>query len=374
MAIRVPATMGKIIHIGRAGENLATIVTFDVSDWIADFGSGGTFNLYVEQGSGNIYPQEIETNGSTVEWNVTSTNTAVVGLGKCELFYNKNNVVVKSAIYDIVVTDSLDASAAGEPPTPIKSWLDNIVEMTDKINNAYQYAEQASAAVDWIENMEVDAETGGPGTLAEAATTSDENGLTINFTIPRGTVFWTTSVNPTFQSNYYSFERDNLSGPQNADPFVEDFILCNDYLYKISEITLSEVRASSSSRIYIKGEVGNTGSPAGFGTISVTVDSNTGSPTALVTSNGPDTAKNLNFSFFGLKGERGERGTGLQISGTYASQQNLPTPASALVGNVYIAGSPGNYWYVTKNGTYYSWTDGGPISGTSITLVDWTES
>jgi len=47
MAIKVPATSGEVVHIGRYGEHHATIVTFDVSEWIQEFGNTGTFYLYV---------------------------------------------------------------------------------------------------------------------------------------------------------------------------------------------------------------------------------------------------------------------------------------------------------------------------------------
>lgn len=53
---------------------------------------------------------------------------------------------------------------------------------------------------------------------------------------------------------------------------------------------------------------GVVGPAAGFGEITVTVDETTGTPNATVTPSGPDTAKELKFSFSGLKGEKGETG------------------------------------------------------------------
>ena len=51
----VYANSSDIIHIGRVGENKATTVAFDVTDWIKDFGNEGNFQLLVEKDS-EIYP------------------------------------------------------------------------------------------------------------------------------------------------------------------------------------------------------------------------------------------------------------------------------------------------------------------------------
>lgn len=62
-----------------------------------------------------------------------------------------------------------------------------------------------------------------------------------------------------------------------------------------------------------QGPKGDTGDAAGFGTMTVTVDNTSGTPSAQVTSDGPDTAKNFTIAFSGLKGEKGDKGdTGSQ--------------------------------------------------------------
>lgn len=53
------------------------------------------------------------------------------------------------------------------------------------------------------------------------------------------------------------------------------------------------------------GDTGATGAAAGFGTITASVDANTGTPSVDVTASGPDTAKVLDFQFHNLKGETG---------------------------------------------------------------------
>ena len=59
-----------------------------------------------------------------------------------------------------------------------------------------------------------------------------------------------------------------------------------------------------------KGDNGPAGTPAGFGEIVATVDNSTGIPNVTVTTSGTNEAKNFTFAFTGLKGEKGDTGSG----------------------------------------------------------------
>lgn len=48
---------------------------------------------------------------------------------------------------------------------------------------------------------------------------------------------------------------------------------------------------------------GDSGDSAGFGAVTASVDNTSGTPTVTVTTSGPNTAKNINFAFSGIKGE-----------------------------------------------------------------------
>lgn len=56
------------------------------------------------------------------------------------------------------------------------------------------------------------------------------------------------------------------------------------------------------------GTNGKDGAAAGFGTVTVTVDNNTGTPKATVTTSGTNAAKNFAFEFKNLKGAKGDKG------------------------------------------------------------------
>lgn len=252
MAITIFATPGKAINLGRAGENLATTVKFYVKDWMDEFGVvepeqeveennttqyQGLFTLFVQQNGIGYYVQSLvedeaeNLEGDYVEWNVTSANTATVGMGKCELQYIVNEIIVKSIIYDIIVTTSLDVEAQGDIPDPIESWLNEVSQMTQQIANASEYAdlaeryakgtsneaavqegtagyhdnskyykelaesakntavaaaEEAEAYDTRVKNMTASATTGEPGTEAAVAVTKTTTAWQLQFTIPRG--------------------------------------------------------------------------------------------------------------------------------------------------------------------------------------------
>ena len=57
-----------------------------------------------------------------------------------------------------------------------------------------------------------------------------------------------------------------------------------------------------------QGETGETGDPAGFGDVTASVDNSVGTPSVVVTASGPNTAKDLDFAFHNLKGDKGDTG------------------------------------------------------------------
>lgn len=58
-----------------------------------------------------------------------------------------------------------------------------------------------------------------------------------------------------------------------------------------------------------QGPKGETGTAAGFGTPTATVDANVGNPSVTITTSGANTAKVFNFAFKNLKGQKGDTGS-----------------------------------------------------------------
>lgn len=105
MGIKVYAETGKLIHIGRMGENLATTVVFDVSSQLQSLGSGGDFTLLVLQDKELIEVElELAENTTYLEWDITADYTPKEGKGKCQLIYEVGEKISKTDIYEIIVT------------------------------------------------------------------------------------------------------------------------------------------------------------------------------------------------------------------------------------------------------------------------------
>lgn len=71
----------------------------------------------------------------------------------------------------------------------------------------------------------------------------------------------------------------------------------------------------------LKGNPGQDGDAAGFGTVSATVDGNVGTPGVSVQTSGPNTAKNMVFQFTNLKGETGVTSVVATVDNTSGSPQ-----------------------------------------------------
>lgn len=111
------------------------------------------------------------------------------------------------------------------------------------------------------------------------------------------------------------------------------------------------------------------GDNAGFGTISATVDDQTGTPSVDASWDGPDTAKNLTFAFHNLKGAKGDKGDPFSIYRTFGSVDEMNSgfasdgvPSGAFViittsdpeeednGKVYVKGDSA-YQFITDMST-----------------------
>ena len=72
-----------------------------------------------------------------------------------------------------------------------------------------------------------------------------------------------------------------------------------NYVTQVQEQTQKEIEQVAK---------GADGKDAGFGSVTASVDNNTGTPSVIVTTSGDNTAKNFNFEFHNLKGATGQAG------------------------------------------------------------------
>lgn len=121
--IEIKAVPGKLIMLGKQGENLARGVIFDVSGVRAEFGDG-TFRLSAKRpGEAEAYPATVTETGDTVVWALTGADTQNAGRGQCELAYYAGETRLKTWTYDTAIAKSL----TGSPKTdPYDEFLDEV--------------------------------------------------------------------------------------------------------------------------------------------------------------------------------------------------------------------------------------------------------
>ena len=121
--IKIKAVPGKLIMLGKQGENLAREVIFDVSGVRAEFGDGA-FRLSAKRpGEADAYPATVTETGDTVVWALTGADTQNAGRGQCELAYYAGETRLKTWTYDTAIAKSL----TGSPKTdPYDEFLDEV--------------------------------------------------------------------------------------------------------------------------------------------------------------------------------------------------------------------------------------------------------
>ncbi len=162
--IEITAVPGKVLMLGRQGENLARKVIFSVSGVRAEFGDGA-FRLSARRaGESNVYPAAVTENGDTVEWSLTSADTQNAGRGSCELAYYAGDVRLKTWVYDTAVAKSL----TGSPETdPYDEFLDEVNRLAAEAAISQREAKNSENAA---KNSEENAKAS-----EDAAKTSENN-------------------------------------------------------------------------------------------------------------------------------------------------------------------------------------------------------
>lgn len=191
------AVPGEPLPLGRRYEHNATVVEFDISAWIEEFGAGSVRLLHQRQGDAAPYPVEIvrtdrdgalnAESGALVLWHVSRTDTAQrCQYGKAELRYyagteGAEEFLVKSDVYKTVVLDALGASLA-DAPEGEEDWLAALLgavnEMEGSVSAAQTAADNAQSAASAAAD---DANTAYAAAIAaraaqEAAESAAENG------------------------------------------------------------------------------------------------------------------------------------------------------------------------------------------------------
>ena len=144
--IQLPSS--KILEWGKQGENKATRLSVDVSEFIKL--SEGTIAVSCCRPDGKKYPHDCTINDTTVEIELNSYDTQVCGILTIVVSWMCGERIVKSETYCGEISRSI--STSGEKPTPPFDGL--IEQVSNAAIKAKESADRAEAAADRAENIE----------------------------------------------------------------------------------------------------------------------------------------------------------------------------------------------------------------------------
>lgn len=94
-----------ILLLGKVGENLATKVVFDASEW---YDGSGIFQLLVKRADEEMLTATIEQNEGVISWLIPAAEIGAAGYGEIELNYIVGEARMKSARVDTRVFSSIE--------------------------------------------------------------------------------------------------------------------------------------------------------------------------------------------------------------------------------------------------------------------------
>ena len=131
------------ILLGRMGENEATQVVWDVSDWLEEYPGAAIALINQVPNSNEEYPVVISApEDGKVKWTVGGAELLVEGYGNCTLEAVVGNTVAKKHIWRTRILPGM--GQPGEAPDPWDSWITEFARMTGEAQDAEEDAEEAA--------------------------------------------------------------------------------------------------------------------------------------------------------------------------------------------------------------------------------------
>ena len=132
-------TGSNTVFIGRRGENLFRVISFDV----ASLGDGQITAMFLRPGEALASPVNVEAENGIATWSPSAWATQIAGVGKIEFRVSRpEDVLGKTVIYYCQIANSLNAGDA-PPPSVDPDWYD---EQNRKIEEALQARDEAQTA------------------------------------------------------------------------------------------------------------------------------------------------------------------------------------------------------------------------------------
>lgn len=179
---------GDVIPLGRAGENQALAVLFDVTGWEESFGSG-TFTMAVQRpGEALAYQRDVTREGDQVRWIVSDVDTGIAGTGEVQLRYSVGDAVAKSAVYQTVISPSV--GDIGPAPDPYEDVLEEIQGFAEDAAASATAAETSRGQAEQRATEAAGSATQAAGSATAAAASAAAAQTAAERDVPAATTAW----------------------------------------------------------------------------------------------------------------------------------------------------------------------------------------
>ena len=326
----------KPIPIGVQGENDARTVVFDIHKWIEDYGNGSALLVHQRPGDAEPYPVTTTQKAGTVEWSVQLADIIAGAPGRAQLSYQVgDNIVARSPIYLTIAADEITNTPLADYD-PAKSWIDDLLDAVNKAGDitsdvqaaqtaATQAGQSATAAAGSASDAEESA-TAAASSAAQAAQHAGEVTSGVQAAAQSATQAAGSATAASGSASAAAGSATEAAGSA-ADAAESAGNAAESASQAASSASAAQEAAENAqeysgkppiiqndtwwtwdaeSDAYEDTERPATGASAGFGEITATVGAEVGTPSVSVEASGPDTAKNLAFTFANLKGEPGQ--------------------------------------------------------------------
>lgn len=122
------------LMLGKQGENNATVIDIDVSDWLARWPSASIQVLHQRHDEDTPYPVSVSLTGGYVTWVVTSADTGIPGRGYAEVRAVEGEVLKKSRVIETMVEPSIPGTA-GNPPEAVADWTQKLEQAVKTVQD-----------------------------------------------------------------------------------------------------------------------------------------------------------------------------------------------------------------------------------------------
>lgn len=129
-----------ILLLGRVGENLATRVVIDATDWQA---TGGDYELIVKRADSEMFTATITVQNDVITWTIPAAEIGAAGYGEVELNYLTDGIKAKTARCDTRVFTSVEIDSL--PPSGT-TWSQLVLAAVGDAQAAQEAAEAAQTA------------------------------------------------------------------------------------------------------------------------------------------------------------------------------------------------------------------------------------